>query len=462
MSPQKTAINLWACARFTEAAMSFSRTVAFAFGIAVFLFSPLAPARAQQLSNLDRERDQQMLRAVGDDILKHYYDPKFHGVDFKAELAAAKQRIDKATSNNMAISSIAAALDSLDDSHTFFLPPRHPMRHDYGWQYQMVGDRCFVTQVRPKSDADAKGLKPGDEILAIHGIAPARDIVWKLQYLFGVLRPQPSLRLDLQDPAGKKRTLDVAARIRETKLLTNLTGESGAGEIWNIIRNEESEEHLMRARYAELGDALMVLKVPEFDFSVLQVREMMDKARKHKALIMDLRGNPGGSVDTLGYLAGDVFDKDVKIADRVGRKESKPQAAKGSHNPFTGKLVVLVDSRSASAAELFARLMQIEKRGIVLGDRSSGHVMEARHFSERTGSGTVIFFGVSVTDADLIMTDGKSLEHVGVTPDEPILPTAADLASGRDPVLARAAELLGVKMRPEDAGKLFPYEWPQE
>ncbi len=442
--------------------MSSSRAVASAFGITLFLFSFFASARAQQLSPLDRERDQQILHAVGDDVLKHYYDPKFHGVDFKAELTAARQRIEKATSNNIALSSIAAALDSLDDSHTFFLPPRHPVRHEYGWEYRMFGDHCFVTQVRPKSDADAKGLKPGDEILVVNGIAPGRDNVWKLQYLFGVLRPQPSLHVDLRDPSGNKRTVDVAARIRETKLVTDWTGAGGAVDIFDIIRDEESEEHLMRARYAELGDALLVLKVPEFDFSVLAVREMMDRARKHKALIVDLRGNPGGSVDTLGYFAGDVFEKDVKIADRVGRKENKPQIAKGSSHPFTGKLVVLVDSESASAAELFARLMQIEKRGIVLGDRSSGSVMESRYYSEQTGSGTVIFFGVSVTDADLIMTDGKSLEHVGVTPDELILPTAADLASGRDPVLARAAELLGVKMSPEDAGKLFPYEWPEQ
>ena len=57
------------------------------------------------------------------------------------------------------------------------------------------------------------------------------------------------------------------------------------------------------------------------------------------------------------------------------------------------------------------------------------------------------------------MADGKSLEHVGVTPDEIKLPAAADLAAHRDPVLAYAASLLGVTMTAEKAGSFFPIEW---
>ncbi len=425
----------------------------------VLLLSMLGWPQQPPMTKFDRDRTQEVLQLVASDVQKHYYDPKFHGLDWNATIAEAKKRIDSETSTNMALSHIAAALDKLDDSHTFFIPPRHANRFDYGWQYQMIGDHCFVTQVRPGSDAEIKGVKPGDEILGLNGFAPNRDILWKMQYVFNVLRPQPALRLDLQDPAGQQRKVDVAAKVREGKRVTDLTGGSNGSDIWDLIREEETQGHLMRARSAEFGDQLLVLKVPEFAFSPTEVEGMIGKARKHQALILDLRGNPGGYVDTLKDMLSGMFENEVKIADRVGRKEHKPEVAKPSHNPFTGKLVVLVDSKSASAAEMFARVVQLEKRGVVIGDRSSGSVMEARHYEEKIGLDTVIFFGVSVTESDLIMTDGQSLEHKGVTPNVIVLPTAKDLAADRDPVMAHAAELLGVKLTPEDAGKLFPYEW---
>ncbi|HEY3037762.1 MAG TPA: hypothetical protein VGJ66_03440 [Pyrinomonadaceae bacterium] len=57
------------------------------------------------------------------------------------------------------------------------------------------------------------------------------------------------------------------------------------------------------------------------------------------------------------------------------------------------------------------------------------------------------------------MSDGTSLEFVGVTPSESLLPTAVDLREQRDPVLSGAASMLGVKLDPVEAGKLFPFKW---
>ena len=112
-----------------------------------------------------------------------------------------------------------------------------------------------------------------------------------------------------------------------------------------------------------------------------------------------------------------------------------------------------------SAAELFARVVQLEKRGTVVGDRSAGAIMRSRIYSHSLGIDRVIPYAVSITDSDIIMTDGKSIEHVGVIPDELKLPAAADLASKHDPVLAYALSLVGVDYTPEKAGALFPLEW---
>jgi carboxyl-terminal processing protease len=205
----------------------------------------------------------------------------------------------------------------------------------------------------------------------------------------------------------------------------------------------------------------MIWKTPSFFASTEAISGIMAKARKHNTLIVDLRGNPGGAVDTLKEVLGHLFDQDFKLADRVARKNTKPEMVKSiKGNVFSGKLIVLVDGSSASCAELFARVIQLEKRGTVIGDRTAGAVMEARHYDETVGMDTKVFFGYSVTYADLLMADGKSLEKTGVIPDTLVLPTAADLANGRDPVLAQAAELAGATLDPVAAGKLFPYEWP--
>ena len=121
---------------------------------------------------------------------------------------------------------------------------------------------------------------------------------------------------------------------------------------------------------------------------------------------------------------------------------------------------MLIDSGSGSSAELFARVVQIEKRGVVIGDRSAGAVMEALAYASGQGDlDLAILYGFVVTEADLLMKDGHSLEGTGVTPDELLLPTGQDLALGRDPVLARAAKLAGLDLDAVAAGKLFPFEW---
>lgn len=404
----------------------------------------------QQLSRIDRETTQDILKQVGSDVRKYYYDPKFHGLDWDGKVRQGSELLAKASSIETATLEIAAVLETLDDSHTFLIPPELSLRADYGWHFEMIGERCFVTQVEPDSDAERKGLKPGDEVLTIEGFAPARQSLWKIEYALTGLRPLPGLRVELRDPAGKMRRVDVMSKMHHETVVPLMRDRGLAFE---------EASHLIRPRYEEI-ESVMILKLPEFFSGELTIQDLIGRARKHDALILDLRGNPGGSETTLLDLLGSLFDRDIKVADRVTRSKSVAVVAKTKRRPiFTGKLMVLVDSRSGSAAEVFARVIQIEKRGFVLGDQSSGSVMEAQFYGHQTYTG--ITYGTMVATADLVMTDGKSLEHVGVTPDEKVLPTASDLANNRDPVIARAAGLAGVKLTAEKAGTFFLYEWPR-
>ncbi len=437
--------------------MKITQWLLLKLGLLLALLTVALLANAQTIGKMEKDRGRYMLDLIKTDLKKNYYDTSFRGIDIEARFKAAEEKIEQANSNGHIFGIIAQALTELDDSHTFFLPPQRANRTEYGWQLLAVGDHCYVNAVKPGSDAEMKGLKVGDEILSIDGRELDRSILWKLKYLYYTLRPQPGMRLVVQSPNEKPRQLDVMAKIVQGHGLYNLN--SGV-DFMILIRESENEPRLKRHRYLEMGDEVFIWKMPLFDLSDNEVDVMMDKVRKRKALLLDLRGNGGGAVDTLKRLVGSVCDKDVKIADLKGRKEMKPMIAKSrGDKAFTGKIVVLVDSESGSASELFARVMQLEKRGIVIGDRTAGAVMQAKYYDHTSGLDTVSFYGVSITDADLIMADGKSLEHMGVTPDELLLPTAMDMAKKQDLVMSRAAALIGLKLEPEKAGAMFPIEW---
>lgn len=444
--------------------MSYRKGVVFA---AVLLLMPVEVLKAQQsaaptqpapgaISKLDRERALGILDNVSKGIQENYYDPKLNGVDWDATIANAKAKIAQANNLNDALAQVAVAVSTLNDSHTTFRPPHRPFSLDFGFQYQMIWSRCFITRVKSGSDAEAKGLKAGQELLTIDGVTPHRQNLWSIEYLNYVLDPRPEMMVEVQGPSEEKRKLVVEAKVTPEG---DVAYRPGAGIWYDLIRKDENLDHLMRMQWVQMGD-VAILKFPWFYYDADTFYVLGDKIRKAKGLIVDLRGNSGGAVETLTYFVGMFFDKDLKLFDRVQRKKTVPQIAKGEHHIyFPGKLIVLVDSESASAAELFARIMQLEKRGTVIGDRSSGLVMEASNF-QFFSSG--VDYGAEITVANLIMADGKSLEHRGVNPDETLFPEPSDLAAGRDPVLAHAAQELGVGLTPEVAGKLFPYEWPKD
>lgn len=411
-------------------------------------------ASAQTLDRIERGRAKDMLNAVKNEIKDKYYDANLKGIDIDARFKIAEEKLEKATSMGQAFGIIAQAVLEFNDSHTVFYPPSRATTVNYGWKMQMLGNKCFVTTVKPKSDAEKKGLKTGDEILAIEGFRPNRKEMWKINYYYNSLSPRPGLNLTVQSPGDKApRELSIASQAKR---------ESTILRFEDLIRKIELEDYTVEHRFQQIGDTI-VWKMPTFAVEPGSIDGIMrGRVSRASNLILDLRNNGGGYVVTLEQLAGYFVEKDTKIADLKGRKEMKPQMAKTQgKDVFKGKLIVLIDSNSGSASEIFARLMQLEGRGVVIGDVSAGAVMQSRGVSMQLGVDTIVPYGMNLTMADVIMSDGKSIEHIGVQPQIMLIPTGADLAANRDPVLTAALELFGHKITPEQAGAYFSYKWKE-
>lgn len=409
---------------------------------------------ARAAPTVDKGRGVMMLHSVRKRVSEEYYDPALNGFPLEQRCAEAEKRLEKAETNAQMFRIIGQVFMDLGDSHTIFIPPLRTVTVSYGWVPMIVGNDCYVRWVDEGSDAQAKGVKPGDRIESIQGISANRDTLWRLQYLFRQLDPQGGLHVAIQSPGGEMRQVDLMAKVTQDRKVLDLANSGGADLARLLLRGEAAMERRASA-FAEVGDTL-VWRLPSFDRPSSDLDDGLAKMRGAKSVILDLRGNSGGFEATLERLLDHCFDHEVVAGFSRRREGGKRLVVRPEGTPFKGLLLVLIDAESASAAEIFARVMQLEDRGIVLGDRSKGAVQRAKVFADTVDVNPVVPFWVEVTVGTFVARDRKPLEGVGVAPDLPVRPTGADMAAGRDPVLALALAQTGHKVSAEEAGKLLP------
>jgi carboxyl-terminal processing protease len=167
-----------------------------------------------------------------------------------------------------------------------------------------------------------------------------------------------------------------------------------------------------------------------------RVQSALDGFRQRgaKAVILDLRGNPGGQGAVAIPIAARLVDKPVTLGTLRFRDFDQTFTASPpmDSKPFTGRVVIITDEGSASTAEIFAAGLQESGRALIVGDTTLGAVLPSQ--IESLPGGAVMQYVV----ADFRTPKGILLEGRGVQPDRRVLETRSALLGGRDPVLDAA------------------------
>ncbi len=432
------------------------RTVSFIAKRILLLFgvSVLGIAQSQVVSTLDRQRGHLMLKFIEKDLAENYVDPTFCGVDIRQRFGDADVRIDTTTSLDAMYSVIGGVLFDLNDSHTAFIPPVRTSVFRCGWDAQMIGDSCLITTVSSGSDAERKGLMPGMAVEALNGKLPSRAGVHRLEYTTGILCPSLPVRMTIR-VGGSVRHLEVAPSLVKGDHQNDFIEGSLFRSFSQSAHGLDGRRNATRQRVHAFGEDLVVWRIPSFEFSQNQIDAVVEEILNARALVLDLRSNSGGSAANLSYLAGYFFNADIPLCYLDSRGTRDSILAGHQDRRLGGELFVLVDSKTTSSAEVFARTVQTQHRGLVLGDVTGGMVSKADYFPRKMGFQNVVSYGSFVTTATVTMPDGARSSEICVIPDVLLLPTSSDLALGRDPVLAHAAQLAGICIDATKAARLL-------
>lgn len=387
------------------------------------------------------------LEYVYAELKRSYYDPDFRGQDMQAQYEHARLAIERAQTYQQRFQAVRNFLRQLDDSHTAFTAHGAVGLYDYGFNIRFYGDVPFVSAVDTWSFAETAGLRRGDEIVKFNGQTLTRADYVRVVSDFLAQHPIPTLDLEVRTPNRSVGRLVLRA---DTAALRRMPGRQYRRLLSSA---RDSAERASRHIQNSIDARVFYWKLPQFADADRGLDGVVARARKHDVLILDLRGNHGGAIKTLEKLVGYFTDEPVEVGTLHMRWDKERYRAKPEKDRFTGKLFILVDSETASAAEVFARLMQIRRRGTVVGDRTAAAVMASMFWRYVVGNGMVV--GASITVSDFVLYNGERLEKSGVQPDIRIIPTAHDIAAGVDPVLAYALRENGIEMTSAQAANLI-------
>ncbi len=254
----------------------------------------------------------------------------------------------------------------------------------------------------------------------------------------GIMSGDRILSIDLIDTAGM--SVDEAVkRIRGEKgtvvKLMILPKGSKEPKTVDITRDEISVKSVTW-QMREDGLAVITITIFNEETSKLFAAGVTDVLKKNpKGLIVDLRNNPGGLLDSAINLSGYWMDGKTAVMEEVRGQRSESKA-RGNNLLAQMPTVVLVNGGSASASEILAGALQDYHFATLVGEKTFGKGSVQEYHDLPDGS------AVKITVARWLTPLGRSIDKEGIVPDNIVTYTVEDLHADRDPQLQKAVDLL--------------------
>jgi len=309
---------------------------------------------------------------------------------------------------------------SLDDPYTVFMDPKmsQEFTNDLAGTFEGIGAEVgmrndIVTVIAPLDGTPAQkaGLRAGDKIYAIDG-----------KSTIGLTVDQAVKQI-----RGKKGTKVV---------LTILRGVGEKPKDISIVR----DVIFMKSIKTEMrSDGLYVIKVTNFNDDTLSLfNAAVNEAllKNPKGIVLDLRNNPGGYLETAVALASEWIEAGPVVAEQFSGNKRNEYPSNGRARLKKFPTVVLVNGGSASASEILAGALRDYKKATLVGEQTygKGSVQTLKDFSDGSA--------LKVTIAKWLTPAGDFINDKGIEPNIKVELTQNDIDKNIDPQLNKAVELL--------------------
>ena len=333
-----------------------------------------------------------------------------------------QKKVDK---KKMYMGAIKGMVASIEDPYTFFLTPdeNKQTKDDLGGKFEGIGaqlglkdNRIVIISPLKKSPAETAGVRAGDFINKVNDVSTNS---WTLSEAVSKIRGPKNTKVKL--------TLERNSKEIEVTIVRQQI----------IVASVENsyEKNIAILKVNQFGDNTN----DEWDKVVQDISEKWSK-KQVTGLVLDLRDNPGGYLDSSVYLASDFLplgklvvkqeatlygDKEYRVS-RIGSLKDIP-------------MVILINKGSASASEILAGALRDHKRAQLVGEKSfgKGSVQEALDLSQGAG--------LHVTVAKWVLPNGDWINGKGIEPKIKIVNEIKEgntLSKETDKQLQRAVEIL--------------------